>query len=103
MGVDAGDGAAEDVARRIAAGLHGGDTDRFQPPRDRDGADPDPVELDVLTRGEIEIAVTPERMRLGPACVLVGDLADSSAPGEVMRPPGILMRSMKASPPCRCG
>src|SRR5829696_372521 len=39
-------------------------------------ADPDPVQLDVLPRGQVEVAVAPEGVRLRTAGVLDGDLAD---------------------------
>ena len=77
VAVDAGDRAAEHVARRVATGLNGGDADRLQPPPDlRHRADLDPVQLDVLPRGQVEVAVAPEGMWLRTAGVLVGDLAD---------------------------
>src|SRR5215217_5761675 len=75
--VDPGDRAAEHVARRVAAGLNGRDTDRFKLAPDlRHRADPDPVQLDVLPRGQVEVAVAPERVRLRATGVLRGALAD---------------------------
>src|SRR4029450_8169876 len=45
--------AADHVAGRGATGLHGGHAHRLQPGPDLgDGADPDPVELDVLAGGD---------------------------------------------------
>ena len=77
VGVDPGHRAAEHVARRIAARLHGGDADRLQPPPDlRHRPDPDPVQLDVLPGRQVEIPVPPDRVRLRAASVLVGDLPD---------------------------
>ncbi len=56
--VDAGHGAADDVARVVAARAGGGDADRIQPLEDLgEILDPQPVKLERLPRGDVAEAV----------------------------------------------
>jgi hypothetical protein len=91
VGVQARHRAAEHVAGRVAAGLHGGHTHRLQPAPDLgDGADPDPVELDVLAGGDVEVGVAEHRVGGRAAGEGFGDLADGSRLGGVQAPAGDL-------------
>ena len=72
LGIDAGDGAADDVAGIIAAGAAGGDADGLEGGEDfRDILDAQPMHLDGLAGGDIGEAVG----------VLVGDLRDDAGLG----------------------
>ena len=62
-----------------------------------------PVQLDVLPRRQIEIAIAPERMRLRTAGVLVGDLADQPGLRRGQPPAGDLDPQHEGVAPCRCG
>ncbi len=60
--VDARHGARADVPGRVAAGLHGGQPDVPEtPPNARDVGDADPMELNVLPRREVGVAVPEDR------------------------------------------
>ena len=77
LGVDARDGAGAHVARRVAAGLHGGQPDVPEAlPDPGHVGDADPVELDVLARREVGIAVAEDRAVIGALGIGVGGHPD---------------------------
>ena len=89
--IDARDRAAEDVAGGIAAGLHGGDPHLLeQRPDTRHIRDVDPVQLHVLARGEIAVAVTPDGAGLRRSGIAVDDLTDPAHLGGAQPAPGHL-------------
>ena len=83
VGVDPRHRARADVAGRVAAGLDRGQPDLPEAlPDPRDVGDPDPVQLDVLARGEVGVAVAEDRAVVGPLGEGVGRHADLAAPGR---------------------
>ena len=68
-----------------------------------DVGDADPVQLDVLARREVGVAVAEDRAVVGSLGEGVGRHPDLADLGAVMTPPGTLIRIMKASPPCVWG
>jgi hypothetical protein len=73
VGVDPGERATEDDARRVAARLGRGKADRLQRlPDRRDGLDLDPVQLDVLPVGEVGGAAGVLGRHVGDRAQLVG-------------------------------
>jgi hypothetical protein len=79
VGVDPGDRTAEDVAGRVAAGLHRGQPDGGEPAPDAgDVLDPEPVDLDGLAGGEVGVARAedPGLGAVGALAEGVGDHAD---------------------------
>ena len=77
VGVDARDRARAHVAGRVTAGLDGGQPHVPEAlPDPGHVGDADPVELDVLARREIGVAVAEDRAVVGPFGVGVGGHAD---------------------------
>ena len=85
---DAGDGGAEERARRVAAGLDGVEPDGLEPlPDRRDVLDPDPVVLDVLPVGDVG----------GVAGVVDADAAERAHGSCESSAPSVRTRIMKNS------
>ena len=80
--VDARHRARAHVARRVAAGLHGGQPDVPEPlPDPGDVLDADPVQLDVLARREVRVAVAEDGAVVGALGEGVGRHADLAGLG----------------------
>ena len=77
VGVDTRDRAAADVARRVPAGLQGGEADVPEAlPDPGDVLDAQPVELDGLAGGDVGVAVAEHRAVVGTLAEGVGGDAD---------------------------
>ncbi len=91
LGVDARDRARAHVARRVATGLHGGQPDVPEAlPDPGHVGDADPVELDVLARGEVGVTVAEDRAVVGTLGEGVGRHADLADLGRRHHPAGDL-------------
>ena len=92
------------VAGRVAAGLQRGQPDVPEALPDAGHVlDADPVQLNVLARGEVGVAVAEHLAVVGALGEGVGDHPDLADLGGRHDPPGTLMRIMNASPPWRWG
>ncbi len=73
VGVNARDGARAHVACRVATGLHGGQADLPETLPDTGYvSDADPVELNVLSRGEVGIAIAEDGTVVGTFGIRIG-------------------------------
>ena len=91
FGVDARDRARADVARRVAARLHRGQPDVPEAlPDPGDVGDADPVELNVLARREVGVAVAEDGAVVGALGEGVGRHADLADLGRGHHPAGDL-------------